>query len=111
MKTTLVALGLSLLGFASNAQNAANAKKETFKVSGNCEMCQKRIEKAAKINGVNSAKWDVDKKTLTLTYNPTKTNSDQVQKSIASAGYDTEKVKANDKAYKSLPDCCQYDRK
>ena len=89
----------------------ASAKTETIKVWGNCNMCKARIEKAAKVNGVSKASWDTKTKMLSLTYDPSKTNSDDIQKKIAAVGHDTEKFKADNKAYAKLDDCCQYDRK
>lgn len=86
-------------------------KTETFKVWGNCEQCKARIEKAAHLNGVITADWNVGSKILTLTYNPDKVKIDDVQKKIADVGHDTEKYKADDKVYDKLPACCQYSRK
>jgi mercuric ion binding protein len=88
----------------------AATKTETIKVLGNCESCQARIEKAAKVPGVSKASWDSDTKMLSLTYDPSKTNSDDIQKKIAAVGHDTEKYRADDKAYAKLPGCCKYDR-
>jgi len=88
--------------------NMASTKTETIKVSGNCESCQSRIEKAAKVDGVSKANWDTKTKMLTLVYYPSKTNSDDIQKKIAAVGHDTEKYKADDKAYAKLPGCCKY---
>jgi len=89
----------------------AKAKTESIKVWGECNMCKTRIEKAAKIEGVTKASWDTESKMLSLVYDPSKTNSDDVQKKIAAVGHDTEKFKADDKAYAKLDDCCKYDRK
>jgi mercuric ion binding protein len=108
--TALLAVTTSMFIFAHTPSPMASDKTETIKVSGKCEMCKARIEKAAKIEGVSKAEWNKDTKVLTLVYNPLKVNSDAVQKSIAAVGYDTEKFKATDAAYKSLPSCCQYDR-
>jgi copper chaperone CopZ len=109
MATALLAVTTSVFAFAQTQQNASS-KTETIKVSGNCDMCKSKIEKAANIDGVSKAEWNKDTKVLTLAYNPSAVTSDAVQKSIAAAGYDTEKFKATDAAYKSLPSCCQYDR-
>ncbi len=90
---------------------AANEKTETFKVSGNCGMCEKTIEKAAsKVDGVTTADWDKEKKTITITFDESKVEIMAIHKAIAKAGYDTEKVKAKDETYGELPSCCQYDR-
>ena len=82
-----------------------------FKVFGNCEMCKERIEKAAKVNGVIKANWDIDTKLLTLLVNGSIFNLDKVHHRIAEAGHDTEKEKASDVTYNELPECCHYRKK
>lgn len=81
-----------------------------FKVGGNCEMCKARIEKAAKMNGVSVAEWNMKTGMLKLIYNSSVVSPDQVQKKIAAVGYDTDKFKADNKTYNALPGCCQYER-
>ncbi|MFT6638763.1 MAG: copper chaperone CopZ [Flavobacterium sp.] len=85
-------------------------KVETVKVSGNCGMCKKTIEKAGSIEKIAKVEWDKDTNMATLTYDNTKTNKDEILKRIASAGYDSELYKAKDEDYDNLPGCCQYDR-
>jgi hypothetical protein len=46
----------------------------------------------------------------TLTYDPSKTNQDEILKRIALAGYDSDQFLAPDDVYAKLPKCCQYDR-
>jgi len=87
---------------------AAITKTEAIKVSGNCETCKARIEKAAKVDGVTKADWSVKTKVLTLVYNPAKVKSDDVQKKIAAVGHDTQKYKATTATYNALPGCCKY---
>jgi Cu(I)/Ag(I) efflux system membrane fusion protein len=78
-------------------------------VQGLCEMCKDRIEKAAKsVGGVTSASWDLNTKQLHLEFDPNKTSSDAVAKAIAAAGHDTEKYKADQATYDTLPACCKY---
>lgn len=86
-------------------------KTEAFTVYGNCGMCKSRIEKAAKVDGVTSASWSAETKTITVTYDSTKVSNADIQKKIAAVGHDTEKFSADDKVYKKLPGCCLYDRK
>jgi copper chaperone CopZ len=99
----IVALTFSTVIFAANA-----TKTETIKVSGKCETCKARIEKAAKVDGVTKADWSTKTKVLTLVYNPAKVKSDDVQKKIAAVGHDTPKYKATAAAYNALPGCCKY---
>jgi mercuric ion binding protein len=89
----------------------STVKKETLKVWGNCGMCKKNIEKAAKSGGATAANWNEDSKQLKLTYNTSKTSGDKIQQAIADAGYDTQDKTASDEAYNNLHGCCQYDRK
>lgn len=83
----------------------------TFKVWGNCEMCKETIEGSLKADGITKADWNVDTKILTVEFDTAKISLDQIQKNVASVGYDNEKYKGDDKAYSELADCCQYDRK
>ncbi len=82
----------------------------SFGVRGNCELCKATIEKAANsIEGVIHANWDVDKKKIDVSFDDKATNIMAIHNAIANSGYDTEKANGNEKAYKGLPSCCQYD--
>ncbi len=84
-------------------------QQTTFGVSGNCEMCKDRIEKAAKsVKGVTTAVWDVNSKKINVTYNSSLDGIASIQKAIARVGHDTGKYKADDKVYNALPECCLY---
>ena len=85
-------------------------KTETFQVSGNCGMCETKIEKAAKAAGATYADWNKDTKVITVKYSSTSSNLAKIQKSIADAGYDNVGVKTTTEAYDKLHACCKYDR-
>lgn len=82
-----------------------------FKVWGNCDMCKETIENSLKINGVVSSDWNTESKMITVSFDSTKINLNQIQKNIASVGYDNVKYTADDQVYNELHDCCKYDRK
>ncbi len=89
----------------------AQNKTEKFEVRGNCGMCEKRIEKAAKsVDGVTAADWDQKTKMAEVTFDQSKTGLHKIHMAIAKAGHDTDMHKASDEAYKKLPGCCKYDR-
>ena len=74
-------------------------------------MCKSKIEKTAKqIDGVKSAKWSLASQKIMIKYNNKETSLDEIQSTIASVGYDTEKYKAKDEIYNKLHHCCKYDR-
>ncbi len=110
MVVAALAIFLSANIFAQTPDHSkmASTKTETIKVSGNCDMCKSRIEKAAKIDGVSKAEWSDKTKVLTLVYDSSKVKSDDVQKKIAAVGHDTEKFKAESNVYDKLPGCCKY---
>ncbi len=112
MKTVkIIIIALLAIAFTSNINaqtTTAKSKTETIKVSGNCDMCKARIEKAAKIDGVTKAEWSKKDKTLTTTFDPSKTNIDAIANKIAAAGHDNDKAKATEVAYDKLPSCCKY---
>ena len=63
MKTKILSL-VALFIFGTVSVFAVN-KTEKIEVKGNCEMCESRIEKAAKeIDGVSKADWDKTTKKL-----------------------------------------------
>jgi len=93
----------------SGDSSTKSIQHSSFIVSGNCEMCKDRIETAAKsVNGVSRAIWDDKTKKLQLDFYNSITNIDEIQKTIAKIGHDTEKYKASDETYDALPECCKY---
>lgn len=110
MKTFKIVSVFAITLFISTTILAQN-KKDTIKVNGECGMCKKKIEKAAKASGAASARWSPETKILLVSYNAKKTSSDKIQQAIAEVGYDTEKYTATEDAYNNLDECCKYERK
>ncbi|MES1221853.1 MAG: cation transporter [Bacteroidota bacterium] len=105
--TLFVAIAILSLPMNSFAQKV---KTETFNVSGECGMCKKKIEKAAKEAGATNAVWNQQTKILKVSYNTLGTSTSAIQQKIANTGYDTPLFKATEEAYNSLETCCQYER-
>lgn len=108
MKRLIVFLSFLLLSLAGNAQSGEKFTTTSFKVSGNCSMCKKRIEDAAFSKGVKAAEWNQKSGELTVTFRADKTSEEKIRQRIAGAGHDAGDVPANAKAYGDLPGCCQY---
>jgi len=113
-------LAISLTSCSNKSKNQTSTTSEvskeitqkeiSFGVRGNCGMCKTTIEKAAtNLDGVSSASWNVDQKTIVVSYDSSSMNEMSIHDAIAASGYDTEKVLGNLDAYNSLPGCCQYD--
>ena len=106
-----ILLFLFFISATISAQNEKN-KKSNFEVIGNCEICKKRIEKAAlSLKGVKMATWDIPSNILSVTYNSNKISPDKIQSAVADVGHDTPSFKAPDNVYNELPMCCIYERK
>ena len=110
MKHFLLTCSLLLVFTLTQTTLSAQSKPvtDTVTISGNCGECKDRIEEAAYIKGVKSAKWDKTSKLLTVTYNNEKTTLDKIELAIAKAGHDTPNHKSTDKTYQKLPACCAY---
>lgn len=108
----LILILVVMLSIVSIAQEKKSKnKKAQFNVNGNCEMCEKRIEKAAfSVKGVKSADWHVDHHDIHVIYDENKCSLEDIKKAIAKAGHDTEEIKATDEDYEKLHGCCQYER-
>ncbi|KOH44809.1 heavy-metal-associated domain-containing protein [Sunxiuqinia dokdonensis] len=109
MKLQSIQLALFFLLVGLNVM-AVN-KTEKIKVNGSCDMCKKRIEKAAtSLDGIETAQWDPETKDLSISYDDQKISAQQIQTAIAMTGHDTGLFSANDKRYAELPGCCRYER-
>jgi copper chaperone CopZ len=107
LKFILLSITFVCFSLPAKTQNVS-IKTATFVVKGNCEECKKRIENAADITGVKFAEWNEDKQLMSVTYRADKVTLQQIEQAVAAKGHDTQGVKSDDKAYKSLPECCQY---
>lgn len=92
-----------------NSEPESKLISTKFKVFGNCEMCQARIEKVVnKFKNVEESEWSPETKMLTIFYKETMPDITEIQKAIAAVGHDTETFKAVDAVYAKLPKCCLY---
>ncbi len=108
MKNILLMVMLMLMGLGVIAQDYHKAK---FKVWGNCEMCQKKIVKAAKsVEGVKKAHWNIATLQMSVKFDVDLTSLEKIQKVIAEIGYDNEGFRSEDKIYDNLHYCCKYER-
>lgn len=112
MKNVFLGMMLLVLTLSAQAQDKKNKNaKYTIEVNGNCEQCQRRIQKAAfSVSGVKMANWNIETHQLDLTLNEEKTSVAEVKKAVAKVGHDTDEVKATQKDYDNLHSCCQYER-
>ncbi len=112
MKQLFLIIAFVFAGITSQAQEQQTKKKSVevvIPVNGNCDMCKKRIEKAAySVRGVKKAEWHVDCQDIHVTIDQRKTSAEEVSKAIAKVGHDTEKYKADLDVYDALPGCCKY---
>ncbi|MBL6649063.1 MAG: heavy-metal-associated domain-containing protein [Flavobacteriaceae bacterium] len=92
------------------SQSNSISEKASFKVLGVCEMCEERIEKETiKLKGVKYADWDILSNNISIIYNSKKIDLDKIHRHISLLGHSTEKYKAPQETYNSLPDCCRYE--
>ena len=79
----------------SSVQDKKVKKTETvtFKVNMHCKKCVAKItDNISFVKGVEDLKVSLDQKTVTITYNPAKTDEATLQKAIEKLGYSAEKV-------------------
>ena len=112
VKNVFLVLLMTVFAFSAQGQEKKNKNaKYTTEVNGNCEQCQKRIQKAAfSVPGVKSASWSIETHQLSVIINEEKCSLSDVKKAIAKVGHDTDSVKSTKEVYDNLHFCCQYDR-
>jgi copper chaperone CopZ len=101
-----------LMVFTAGAAQAQE-KQEKFQTvviqtSAECGDCKDRIEEALNYTkGVVFAELDLETKKVTVKFATKKISLQQVKEAISAKGYDADEVKAEPKAQRSLPKCCQ----
>jgi cation transport ATPase len=109
-RISLFVMGLIAMMLWSVTAAAQGPKTTTIeiKTSAQCSMCKETIEKAMAFEkGVVKANLDVETKVLSVTYKPAKTSPETIRKAVSAVGYDADEVKADEKAYSKLADCCK----
>lgn len=109
MKISLLLPMLFHIGGIAPAQ-LPNAKTETVRIAGNCDLCKQTIETAGTWKGEAMLSWNADTHLAEVTYDSVATTADEVMKRVAYAGYDNEHYLAPAEAYAALENCCQYER-
>jgi copper chaperone CopZ len=105
---SIFTVSIVLMSFICTESFAQKSQTLHLQVSGVCDMCKDRIEKAVDVNGVRFANYDVDKQELEISFKTSKISEDEIHQLIADIGHDTGKVKASDEAYNNLHGCCKY---
>ncbi|MFM2269696.1 MAG: hypothetical protein RL757_3137 [Bacteroidota bacterium] len=74
MKNVKIALAILAASFAATSAQAQMMITESFKVNLECNAapCKKQLIDALYTKGVKNADWDVETRTLTVTYDPNK---------------------------------------
>ncbi len=113
MKNILaIAILFFTMGVSAQSENS-KSDTVTIQTSAVCEMCVATIEKGyAYEKGVKSSSVDLDSGTVTVIYNPKKTDEETVRTALTNMGYTADENDPNIKAYDNLHPCCKagYDK-
>ena len=73
-----------------------------------CEMCKETIENGlAYVDGIKSARVDVENKEINVKYKADKISEEEVKKAITKLGYAAGDMPADKEAYDKLHGCCK----
>ncbi len=105
LKKNLVIL-LSAAALPALAQDRTSTLD--VKTSTVCDMCEKTIEtELIYEKGVKSVDVDLTASLVHVTYDNRKTDPERVRTAITKLGYDADDMKADEKAWQKLPECCK----
>jgi copper chaperone CopZ len=107
LKTALVLL----LTWSSLTVFAQKAAEETITIKSviACQSCVDRIQNDLpyRAKGIKSVKATVATNEIVVTYKTDKTTPDDIRKAITAIGYDADNMKADEAAFKKLPEHCR----
>jgi periplasmic mercuric ion binding protein len=106
--TMLIAFFFAAFNLMADEQINSNVKEAKIKTTAQCEQCKDRIEKAVKkLDGIVTCDLNVETKLLTVKFDTEKTKIETIYKAVNKVGYDADNTKADQRAYRKLPKCCQ----
>jgi copper chaperone CopZ len=102
------AIVITVFLMCSYQGNAQNTKTVKFHTSAQCGMCKSTIENALSYKpGIQFAELSMEDMFLTVKFKTKKTDEDAVKKMVSDIGYSAGDLKADEKAMRELPKCCQ----
>ncbi len=114
MKTAIILAALLWSFSPLSAQQKKRTAKAVIKTSiycdhcKRCESCGGRFERELyAISGVKQYEINMKDTTLTVIYNPLRTNPAAIKLAITKMGFDADEMKADSKAYEKLDECCK----
>lgn len=115
MKFKHLLFAILLFSFNSMlAQSNKKIEKAVIKTVLHCDHC-KQCETCSKtfntelynIKGLKTFELNETDMTITVYYNPKKTNLETIKNKISALGYDADDIKADAVAYENLDNCCK----
>ncbi|TDE29344.1 heavy-metal-associated domain-containing protein [Flavobacterium ranwuense] len=113
LKSMLLLVAIFFISNAAVAQQKSH-QKAVIKTNIYCDHCKecetcglKFKDQMLKINGVKMYELDEKKMTITVYYNPKKTDLQTIKVAISKLGYDADEVKADPSGYEKLDGCCK----
>jgi len=115
MKRIIILALVSLITLGVSAQQTKTASKKeqtvTIQTNGVCQKCADKFkENVPYFKGVKSYSYDMSTSKLTITYDASRTNPDQLRKEISKLGYNADNVAADPDARAKLPACCRVEK-
>ena len=110
----LILISILLVSNSSHAIGKSKEKTVIIKTMIYCDHCKECESCGGKIQrdlsfdkGIQEVVLDEKAMTITVRYNSSKTNSEEIRKKIAAYGYDADDVKADPEAVAKLDECCK----
>ncbi len=109
LKLIIPVFSILLLMSCGESSKNLTVKTETYcDHCETCESCKAKVETALKAtSGVNSAEMKVSAQTISVNYDPSKTDEAKIKQVIAMTGFNAGEVKADPASYDNLDDCCK----
>ncbi len=112
LKLFIALVSFCLISMQLQVYAKGSTKSVDIKTSAVCESCEAKIEKGLKkADGVKKVSMNLDTKTVTVVFNPEKTDAEKIKKAITLLGYDADNMTADPAAYDKLERCCKKETK
>lgn len=107
MKKLFFAMMLAAVSFTANAKSVSDTLVVTTTPQMHCANCENKIKEGLRFEkGIKDILTNVDKQTVTIVYNPAKTDKQKLEAAFPKFGYKARELKKGEKVERDMNEQC-----
>lgn len=108
MKKLFFAMMMAVISFTANAKSVSDTLVVTTTPQMHCANCENKIKEGLRFEkGIKDILTNVDKQTVTIVYNPAKTDKQKIVATFPKFGYQARELKKGETVVRNMDEECE----